>query len=133
MFNKKADLSDPRGWISLIIGILVLVLGALPILNQFKILPFGLPGFLVSAIGMISIYLLAAIGIYLLIVGFMEDDTIRVITILIAFIVIAIGIIQILAMFKIIGFSIPFLTPLMYNILFVIEGIFLIIAAFAMI
>jgi hypothetical protein len=124
------DFDDPKNWSALLIGLLMMALGIIPLLNSFDVIGFG--GFLSGILPKIATYLLAAGGIYLLIDSFMEDDHWRVISIIVALSIIAIGIIQILASFNIIGFSIPFITDTVYYVLFVIEGFFLVMASFVM-
>lgn len=124
------DFDDPKNWSALIVGSLLMALGLIPLLNTFKVISFG--GFLNSIFPTIATYILAAGGIYLLIDSFMEDDHMRMMSMIIALIIIAIGVIQILHGFNIIGFGIPFITDTVYYILFVIEGLFLFLAAFFM-
>ncbi|MFH1649882.1 MAG: hypothetical protein ABIA93_05000 [Candidatus Woesearchaeota archaeon] len=127
-------LDEGKGWAALIVGILTLALGAIPFLHRFNVISWDLPTFLQNAIGAFGIYIIAAIGFYLLIDAFMEftHSTDKHITIAVALIVIAAGIISALHQFGVIGFAVPFLSYIVYNILFVIEGILLFIAAFAM-
>ena len=127
-------LDEPKGWISMIVGIILLSIGLIPLLNGWGVLPFGLPGFLTSLLSSIVVYLLAIGALYLIIDAFMEDvgDPIGMTTLIIGIAIFALGIITLLNSFGIIGFSIPFLNEMIYNILFVVEGIFLIIAAFVM-
>ena len=125
-------LHDAKHWISLVVGLLVLALGLVPLLFGFGLLPFSLPEFLTTLIASVAAYLIAGFGLYLLIDGFLEDYTIRIVSVVVALLVIVVGIVQILFSFGIFGFSIPFFNDLFYNIIFTIEGIFLIIASFAM-
>ena len=126
------DFDDPKNWSALIVGLLLMALGIIPLLNGWGVISFGLPSFLSNMIPMIATYILALGGILLLIDSFMEDDTLRIISIVISLVIIAAGIIPILNNFGVIGFTIPFLNALVFNILFVLEGLFLTIAAFAM-
>lgn len=125
-------LDEAKGWWSVLVGILVLALGIIPFLNTLKVISFNIPGFLQNAIGAFGIYILAAVGIYLLIDAFMEDDTIRAITLVVGGIIVVAGILSALFAFGVIGFQIPFLTYTVYNVIFVLEGILLIIAGVAM-
>ena len=125
------DFDDPKNWSAIIIGFLLMALGILPLLQKFKIITFA--GFLTGSWLMtVAPYLLAAGGIYLLIDSFMEDDHMRIISILVSLAIIAVGVINVLYTFKIIGFNVPFVGPILYYTLFIIEGLFLVIAAFAM-
>jgi len=125
-------LDEAKGWWSVIIGILIIVLGLIPFLNKFNVIGFNLPTFLQNAIGAFGIYIIAAVGIYLLIDGFMEDDTIKAITLIVAALLVIAGVMSALFQFGVIGFAIPFLTYTVFNVIFVIEGILLIIAGAAM-
>ena len=126
------DFDDPKNWSALLIGFLLMALGILPMLQNFKIITWA--GFLTTGKWYLTMapYLLAAGGIYLLIDSFMEDDTMRIVSIIVSLVIISVGIINVLSAFKIIAFSIPFVGPMLYYTLFIIEGLFLVIAAFAM-
>ena len=124
------DFDDPKNWSALLIGLLMMALGIIPLLNHFKVITFG--AFLLGIVPKIATYLLAAGGVFLLIDSFMEDDTMRIVSIIVALSIITIGIIQILFAFKIIGFGIPFINDTIYYVLFVVEGLFLFLAAFFM-
>ncbi len=125
------DFDDPKNWSALLIGLLLMALGVIPLLNTFKVITWGT---FLHANWLISVfpYLLAVGGVYLLIEAFMEDDHWRLVSIVVALLVIAVGVLQILSVFKVIGLNLSFITPLVYNILFAIEGFFLVIASFVM-
>lgn len=125
-------LDEPKGWIALVIGLLVTALGLIPLLATWNVIGFNLPEFMLNIIPSIAVWLIAGLAIYLFIDAIMEDATMKVISIIAALIFLAIGVIQILFQFGVIGFSIPFLGPLAYYIIFTLEGIFIFIAAFAM-
>ena len=125
---------DPKTIANLFVGILMITLGAIPLLNAFGVIAFALPGFISNVVGMLALYLIAGFGFWLLIDGFMEDSHIRTITIVVALIVIALGIIPLLGSFGIIqevAFLSFVLNPMVFNVIFVIEGILLLIAAWA--
>jgi hypothetical protein len=128
------EADDPKTWANLIIGFVLIGVGIIPLLEYFGVISFTLPGFITSLMGIIVYYVIAAVGFWLIIDGFMEEDMMRVVTIVIALVFVAIGIIQVLSGFGIIGFSIPFLPTkeysIIHNAIFVIEGFFLILAAF---
>ena len=75
---------------------------------------------------------IAGAGAWLFIDSILEINSYKMFTLIAALAFFGIGIIQILNGFGIIGFSIPFLSTMVYNIIFVIEGILLIVAFFAM-
>ncbi len=123
--------NDPGNWAALITGSLLMVLGVIPLLAKWGVLSLKIPTFLSSNIFMsIGTYIIAIAGIYILINSFMEDDTMRMISIGVAILVILIGIIPILTQFGVIKYEIPFLSPLFFYIMFTIEGFFLFLAAF---
>jgi hypothetical protein len=124
-------LDEPKGWVALFIGIVVVALGGIPLLSKLGVIGFNL-GFLENAIGVVGAYIIVAVGLYLLIDSFMEYDELRVISVIVAIVVVAIGLITSLHSLGMLGFGIPSITPLVYSIIFVIEGIFLILAAFVM-
>lgn len=126
-------LDQPKGWISLILGLILMGIGILPLLEKFKLIGAN-PIAPVTNILTVSIlqYVVAIAGLVLIIDAFMEMDTIRVVSLIIGIIVLASGIIPVLNSFHVIGFTIPYLTVTVYHVVFIIEGIFLIIAAFAM-
>ncbi|MBR9690486.1 hypothetical protein GOV08_02265 [Candidatus Woesearchaeota archaeon] len=129
------DFDDPKNWSVLIIGILLMALGLIPLLHGWGVIGFGLPKFLANIISSIGLYLIAAGGIYLLIDSFMEDSTMRIVSIIVAVTVTAFGIFALLFQFGVLPWNVSFLAstvPMIYNIVFVIEGLFLFIAAFAM-
>ncbi len=124
--------NEPKNWAALLIGLLVLALGLIPLLNQWGIIGFEFPGFLTSLIGTIGLWVIAGIGLYLLISSFLEDDMMRIISIVVAGVILLLGLIPILHQFNVIGFGLGFITVTWYYFLFAVEGIFLILAAFTM-
>jgi hypothetical protein len=124
-----------KNLLSLILGVILLALGMIPLLNSWKVIPFGLPAFLVVLVSQIFIYLIAAGALWLLVDGFHEGTYTPQgkAAIGVGFVVFLIGIINILNKFKVIPFGIPFLTPVVYSVIFAIEGILLVYAAFTMI
>jgi uncharacterized membrane protein len=127
-------IDEPKGWMSLILGVVLLALGIIPLLNQFGVIQFGLPGILTTLIPSILAYIFAIAGLVLAVDAFMEDDTLRIVSLIVGVLILAAGVISILNAFQVIGFTVPLLdNPVVYNIIFVVEGIFLIIAAFAMV
>ncbi|MBT3406925.1 hypothetical protein HN419_07255 [Candidatus Woesearchaeota archaeon] len=130
MFGFEAERSIP----SLIVGIILLALGGIPLLANLGVIPNFLPGALTGIIGSIALYLIAAGGLYMIIDAFLEglDEPNGVVTLIVGLIIVAVGIINILNKFGILGFSVPFMNEMVYNILFVVEGLFLGIGAFFM-
>lgn len=122
-----------RSLLSLVIGILLAGFGLIPLLNKWGVIGFNI-AFLDSITGMIIFYILAAAGLFLIIDGFMEGGFTEpwgMISIVVGFLVLVLGVIPLLNNFGVIGFSIPFLTITVYRIIFAIEGVIAIIGAWA--
>ncbi|PLW79558.1 hypothetical protein C0585_07230 [Candidatus Woesearchaeota archaeon] len=125
-------LDEPNNWISLFLGFLLTALGILPMLNGIGVIPFGLPSFMSGFWGsIISLIVFAGVGAYLLIDSFFEDDAIFWITFVMSIIILLVGVLGILGNFGVLAIAVPQLA-LIYQLIFLIEGILLIIAAFAM-
>ena len=128
-----AVLDEPKGWVALLVGLLVAVIGAVPLLAKFKVLPFSLPDFVAKLIPAIAIWLIPAIALLLFIDSAVwEEEFPRIISVLVALVFLALGVIEILSKFSIISFSIPVITDTIYYVIFVLEGLFLLLAAFWM-
>lgn len=129
---------EGKDWLSFLVGVIVGSMGLLPLLNKMGIGPsfFKLTFLPVS----IFAYIMAAIGFYLIINSFIEitnSNPIGWFSFLIAGLIVLTGILKVLGELGIVsGFlALPFLnglSPIFYQIVFVIEGFFLMIAAFAM-
>jgi len=134
MFYKKGW-HDVMSWISMPLGIILLVMGIIPLLQTLGVIGFGLPGFLAGAVGTFIPFIIAAAALFLIIDSFLEDISsgIGLTTAIIGLIILVLGVIVALNSLGVIGFSIPFLSMLIYNIIFIILGILAIIAAFVMI
>jgi len=120
--------------VSFVLGLVLLVLGGIPLLNGFGILPFGLPGFLTGIIASVFLYLCALGGIWLLIDAWFEDasDMMRWSSVIVGLIVLVLGVVPLLNQFGVIGFSIPGLSMTIYNAIFLVEGVLLVIGAFSL-
>lgn len=126
-----SDFDEGKTWIALIVGILATVLGLIPLLNKLGVFGFNLPNFILKLIPGVAIWLIAGIALILFVESMMEDETWRVISIIVAFVILGLGIVQILNSLGVIGFGLP-LSDTVYYILFIVEGLFLMIATFAM-
>ncbi len=126
-------LDEPKGWVALLVGLLVTAIGLVPLLGIFGILPSLLPKTILNLIPGIAIWLIPAIAILLLIDSIAwEDDAPRVISTIVAIVFLAVGIVEILHKFSMISFGVPFITDTIYYVLFVLEGVFLVLATFWM-
>ncbi len=139
MFNDKKAIMQARDWISFAVGIVVLALGFLPMAEGFGWFDLGISA-LFKANWFIAVvpYLVAIFGFYLAINSIIEITNSNAIgwwSFGIAAVLFAIGILPVLKTFFT-GlpdfFDLKFLTPFVYQIIFILEGIFLMIATFAM-
>ncbi len=125
---------EAKDIISFVIGAILFGLGLLPVL---KIIGIGPSWFALSFLSVqIFAYIVAIAGFYLIIESFIEITNSNAIgwwSFLIASLLMAVGILQVLSGFNIgpswFNFNIPVLA---YYAIFMIEGLFLMIAMFAM-
>lgn len=111
--------------IGLVLGIIIFITGLVGTLSGINILKFQVP----LTVNILA-WILAVGGIYLIIESITEFGARRGAALLVAFIVLVIALIPILNQLGIIAFSIPGINLLIYHILLIVEGIFLIINAF---
>ena len=129
MFNKKGDWDTPKSLPGLILGLIILAMGIFPLLNQFGVIGFDLP---YTPAGIVLEIILALGGVYLFIMGIMEDvDFMKWVSIIAGVIVATIGILPLLANFGI-NIAIPFLAFLYSPYLYVIIGLLMLIGVFLM-
>lgn len=124
-----------KDWVSFFIGLLLAGGGALPLLSRFGVGPdwFALPWMPVT----IFAYIVAVGGFYLMVNSVIEitnSNSIGWISFLIAVVVMVAGVLQVLSIFGIGSswFSLSWVNHTIYYIIFLVEGIFLMIATFAM-
>jgi len=134
--NKKGII-EAKDWISGLVGLLVLLAGLIPLLESFGILNLGFSNIMgTSAFLTVLPFILAALGFYLAIESLIEltnSNHIGWLSFFVGTIIMVVGILPALQSFGI-GPGLFGLQPplLIYNIIFVIEGVFLVIAMFAM-
>lgn len=116
---------EMKDWISGLVGVIVLCLGLMPLLNGMGIGPtwfnFSLP---IKLLGWIAV----AAGFYLIINSFIEitnSNIVGWVSFFAAAVITVLGLLQLLE-------RISFLSETMFQIMFIIEGLFLMIATFAM-
>ena len=116
---------EPKDWISGLVGLIILFLGLLPLLNRMGMGPawfnFSLPVKLLS-------WIIVAAGFYLIINSFIEITNSNVVgraSFLIAAVITTLGLLQALG-------RITWVSGTVFNVMFVIVGLFLMIATFAM-
>lgn len=114
-----------KDWISGLVGLIILCLGLFPLLNKYNIGPdwfaFNLPVKLLSWVVVIG-------GFYLIINSFIEitnSNVVGWISFFIAAIITVLGVLQVLG-------KITWISGMVFNIIFIIIGLFLMIATFAM-
>jgi hypothetical protein len=133
--SKKGMFMSARDWISFFAGLILLVVGVLPLLKYFKVISFGLPGFLGGLMASIFFWIIAVAGLYIIIDGLIEPagHALHIALMVLGVVFVIVGLIPILYSFKVIGFTIPFLSNLVvYNIIITVEGIMLMSAGFTM-
>lgn len=112
---------------SLILGLIFLALGLTPLLNSFGVIGFSLNA---GSFGII-LWILAVIGgVWLLWDGMVEGREISPMakpTLIIAFVLLAFGLIPLLNSFGVIGFSLPGFAGILLDILLTLAGLFLLI------
>ena len=124
-----------RDWVSFFAGVILTAVGLLPLLGKFGVGPawFALSWLPVQLFA----YLVAAAGFYLLINSVIEitnSNAIGWTSFFIAIAFLIIGVLQTLSRFNI-GpdwFALSFIGAIVYQVIFVILGLFLMIACFAM-
>jgi hypothetical protein len=129
---------EPSDYISGLVGAVIFALGLLPLLNRFGIGPDWM-GLKFLPLTIMS-WIIAVAALYLVVNSITEltnSNAIGWVSIIVAFVALCIGILPILGGFGI-GpefFKLEFLKSfgtLLYNVVFIAEGLFLIIAMFAM-
>jgi len=126
---------DMKDWVSFFIGLILACAGAFPLLNKMGVGPgwFELSRMPVS----IFAYIVAIAGFYLMINSIIEitnSNSIGWLSFLIAGLLMAAGVLQVLNKFEV-GpnwFELEFIRHTIYYIIFLVEGLFLMIATFAM-
>ena len=126
---------ETKDFISFIVGLLLTIMGAFPLLNKMGVGPewFALSKLPVS----IFAYIVAGAGFYLLVNSVIEitnSNSVGWISFLIALVFLGVGLLQTLFAFGIgpSWFELDIITNTIYYVIFTIEGIFLMIACFAM-
>ena len=118
-----------RDWISGLVGAVIFLLGLLPLLGKFEFLN-NLPVSLLT-------WIVAGAGLYLAVNSIIEITNSNIVgwwSFIVAIVVLVIGLFPLLHSFHIgpSWFEFNWLNKSAYNIIFIIEGVFLMIATFAM-
>jgi hypothetical protein len=133
--SKKGFYMSARDWISAVIGLILIAVGLIPLLFNFKIIGFGLPGFLSGLMSSVFFWIIAVAGVYIIIDGFIEPagHLLHTLLLITGLVFVIIGLIPILNQFGVFKFEIPFLSNLVvYNIIITIEGLMLVSAGYTM-
>ncbi len=120
---------QPRDWISGFVGAIVFLLGLMPLIGKFKFLN-GLPVSLLT-------WIVAGAGLYLMVNSVIEITNSNIVgwwSFIIAIVVLVIGLLPLLHSFSVgpSWFEFKWLNRTAYNVIFILEGVFLMIATFAM-
>jgi len=136
MFSKKGMIfTSPRDTISFVVGLILMAFGVIPLLNQFGVIGWNLPGFMVNLGTGVLVWIVAIAGFYILIDGFIEPPMhiFHWLLIITGLILMVIGLLPILHNFGVIGFSIPGMDNLIvYWVIITLEGLGLAIAGTTM-
>lgn len=126
---------ETKDFVSGFVGFLLAALGALPLLNKMGVGPpwFAFQGFPIQ----VAAYILAIAGFYLMVNSVIEitnSNSIGWMSFMIAVIIMIVGIFQVLHKFQIgpTWFELGFVKDTFYHVIFLVQGIFLMIAMFAM-
>ena len=125
--NKFAHFQGTKSMISLVLGLIIGLLGLVPLLNSMGTISFGIP---TLPQRLLQVLLIVG-GTYLLIDAWDEDpDYMKWANVVVGILVIIVGAIPILNIINVIGFTLPALLDVVYQIIEVIIGILLIIGSF---
>ncbi len=122
-----------RHWISFFVGAIIFVLGLFPLIGKDAWL-FNLTK---SVPGVVLAYIVAFGGLYIIVDSFFEftfHSGVGMGTLIVGLVVLALGLVAVLSSMKVIAFSLGFMAAfgIVYEILFMLEGLFLMIACFIM-
>ena len=115
--------------ISIILGLILVVLGGMPLLNQFNVLSFSLPA--LPGLVLWIIFILG--GVWLLVNGFREGSLnpgAMWSSIILGLLILVMGLMPVLNQFGIITFVLPSIAAIITDIIIVLAGILLLIGAF---
>ena len=120
-----------RHWLSFFAGLIIFLLGLFPLIGKEAWL-----GPLNSVLGTIAVFIIAFGGLYIIIDSFFEftfHSGVGIATLLVGLVVFGLGLISILHGMGVVGFGVPFLEiEIVWQILFLMEGLFLMLGCFIM-
>ena len=120
-----------RHWLSFFTGVVIFILGLFPLIGRDEWL-FGL---MEHASGAVLAYLVAFGGLYLIIDSFFEytfHTGVFLASFLVGLLVFGFGLVMILSRIGVISWSLPDFPIVVYHALFMLEGLFLMLASFVM-
>jgi hypothetical protein len=120
----------PRDTISFFIGVLLTVVGLIPLLIFFKLVSWTLPKFMTSLPFSIAVWIIAVAGLYVVIDGLIEPPAhnLHWFLIVAGLVLFVVGLLPLLNKFGVLGLNIPFLKNLVvYHAIITVEGVLLII------
>ena len=120
---------SPRKPISFVVGVIVLVLGLIPLLSNFGFIGFNLPAFpaIVASIVALVGGLILLWDAFSETGGFGLGGILMIPSFILAIISLAVGLIPLLASFGVIGFMLPDFVFSVINYLLVITGVLIIL------
>lgn len=120
-----------RHWISFFVGLLIFLLGLFPLIGKSNWIPLH-----DTIFGVVAAYIVAFAGLYIIVDSFFEftfHSGIGITTLLIGLVVCALGVIVVLDNMGVVAWGVSgWLSPIIYQVLFILEGLFLMIACFIM-
>ncbi|RME32230.1 hypothetical protein D6789_00215 [Candidatus Woesearchaeota archaeon] len=119
-----------RHWLSFIVGLIIFALGLLPLIGKSDLIPFY------DTVPIIVLAFIVAFGgLYIIVDSIFEmifHTQTGIITMIVGLVVAAVGTVVVLSEHGILAFKIPFLHAVIFYVLFILEGLFLMIAMFVM-
>lgn len=120
-----------RHWVSFGVGVIIFLLGLFPLIGKESWIPFS-----ETIFGVVAAYLVAFGGLYIIVDSFFEftfHSGVGITTLIVGLLVCALGVLTVLDSMGMVAIGLStWLKPLIYQVLFILEGLFLMIAAFIM-
>jgi hypothetical protein len=120
-----------RHWTSFFVGVIIFLLGFFPLIGKGAWLgPLN-----ATVLGAIAMYIVAFGGLYIIIDSFFEftfHSGLGITTLVIGIAVFGLGLVAILKSMGAIAFGFAALPLIVYNVLFMLEGLFLMLGCFVM-
>ncbi len=118
-----------RHWTSFFVGVVIFALGLLPLIGKA-------PAFLNNVLGQVAVYIVAFGGLYIIVDSFFEftfHSGVGIATLLVGLVIFGLGLITILHGMGVLAFHLLSQKfGVVYSILFMLEGLFLMLGCFMM-